>query len=316
MSKKLISIVTPCFNEEMTVEECAKRVSVVMAENSELYDYEHIFCDNNSSDGTLATLLRLAKSDSRIKVISNSRNFGPFASMFNGMLAAKGDAVVPFLPADCQDPPEVIPEFLREWEQGFKIVYGVRAKREESRTLRSIRKGYYRLVNRMANISIPTNVGEFSLLDRAVVESLRQVEDYYPYLRGLIANVGFRSASVQYTWASRKRGISKNNAYALFDQGLNGLISFTNVPMRLVMIFGFVTSAIAILYAIISLVIHLFVQPTGVQPGIETLIVGLFFFSGVILFSIGVLGEYVSAIHAQVRKRPLVVENLRANFND
>lgn len=313
-SKRLISIVTPCFNEELSVQECFERTKLVIENNLPGWDYEHIFCDNASTDGTLDILREIARQNPAVKVIANSRNFGPFNSMFNGMLATKGDVVVPFLPADCQDPPEVIADFVSEWEKGSLIVYGERATREESRTLRSIRRTYYKLVNRMANISIPLNVGEFTLIDRKVIDSLREVEDYYPYLRGLIANTGYRSTKIQYTWKSRKKGISKNNAYALIDQGLNGLISFSNVPMRLVMFAGFSIASISILYALITFITAIVNPQPNVQPGIQTLIIGLFFFSGVTLFSLGFMGEYVSAIHSQVRKRPLVIEHERINF--
>lgn len=314
MQRQKISIVTPCFNEELSIRDCYEATRNVFQNQLSGFDYEHIFCDNYSTDQTRTILRKLAAEDSRVKVIFNSRNFGPGNSMFNGLLATTGDVVVPFMPADCQDPPEIIPLFIEKWQSGADVVFGVRATREESRLMRTLRRIYYRSVNKLAHINIPLNVGDFTLIDRQVVDSIKEVEDYYPYLRGLIANAGFQTDSVSYTWKSRKRGISKNNAYALVDQGLNGLISFTNIPMRLVMFFGFTVATLAIFYSIISIIIHVFIRPEGLQPGIETLIVGLFFFSGTILFSVGVLGEYVSAIHSQVRKKPLVIEQERLNF--
>ena len=298
------------------IRDCYEQVKSVFVTQLPGYEYEHIFCDNASTDATVNILMDIARSDSRVKVIENSRNFGPFASMFNGMLATNGDAVVPFLPADCQDPPAVLPSFVALWETGSEVVFGVRAQREEQWLMRSVRARYYRVVNRFANINIPVNVGEFTLLDKKVVQSLRKVDDYYPYLRGLIANAGFKTSSVSYTWAARKRGISKNNLYSLIDQGLNGVISFTNIPMRLVMLSGFVVSLLAILYALFSLGVAIFVHPSNVQPGIQTLISAVFFFSGVTLFALGIVGEYVSAIHFQVRKRPLVIERARHNFDE
>lgn len=313
-TRKLISIVTPCFNEELVIEDCYRQVREVFQHDLPDFEYEHIFCDNASSDSTLEKLKAIAASDKNVKIIENSRNFGPFASMFNGLLSTSGDAVVPFLPADCQDPPSVVPEFIKLWQSGYEVVFGVRDQREESRVMAWIRRRYYRVVNRFANINIPLNVGEFTLLDKKVVASLREVDDYYPYLRGLIANAGFKTASVKYTWAARKRGISKNNAYSLIDQGLNGLISFTNIPMRFVMLSGFVISIAALMYAIWTAVSAMVLHPSNVQPGIQTLICAVFFFSGVILFALGIVGEYVSAIHFQVRKRPLVIERTRTNF--
>lgn len=313
-NRKLISLVTPCFNEQYTVQECYESVKRVFEENIPGYRYEHIFCDNASTDETLTILRRISEQDPNVKIISNSRNFGAFNSMFNGLMAASGDAVIPFVPADLQDPPELIADFIKQWESGFEIVYGVRANREESPILNSIKRIYYRLVNKFANIDIPLNVGEFSLIDRRVVESLKSCDDYYPYLRGMIANCGFRATRIGYTWRSRKRGFSKSNTYALIDQGLNGLISFTNVPMRLCMFTGLVIATLSILYALFMLIVNLVWYQQLAQPGISTLIVALFFFSGVQFFVLGFLGEYISAIHFQVRKRPLVIERERINF--
>ena len=314
--RKLISVVTPCYNEELTVRECRDTVRDIFVRELPGYDYEHIFCDNASTDATLPLLRVMANEDPRVRVIANARNFGPFNSMFNGLLACRGDAVIPFVPADLQDLPELIPEFVRQWEAGYEIVYGVRADREETAALHAVRRAYYRLVSRFANIDIPLNAGEFTLIDRKVMAALRECDDYYPYLRGLIANTGFRSTKVPYTWRARKRGFSKANTYALIDQGLNGLISFTNLPMRLVMFVGFGIATISILYALVTFLVSLIWFRELAAPGIQTLIVALFFFSGVQLFVLGFLGEYISAIHFQVRKRPLVIERERLNFDE
>ncbi|MFH1800843.1 MAG: glycosyltransferase family 2 protein [Candidatus Omnitrophota bacterium] len=307
-------MVTPCRNEEENVRNCYEKLKEIFINRLPKYDFEHIFCDNCSDDETLKILREIAKKDMRVKIIANARNFGAFNSMFNGVLAASGDAVIPFLPADLQDPPEIIPEFVKHWEQGYEVVYGVRSNREESSIMQAVRRFYYRLVNRFANINIPLNVGEFTLIDKKVHEALKQYEDYFPYLRGMIANCGFRSTLVPYTWKSRQRGVSKVNLYGLVDAGLNGLISFTNVPMRLCMFVGFFIAAAAIAYAVIAFVATLFWFQGIAPPGMPTLIVALFFFSGLNLFFLGLLGEYISAIHFQVRKRPLVVERERINF--
>lgn len=312
--KKMISVVTPCFNEEGNVQECYEKLKDIFAKQLPDYDYEHIFCDNSSDDKTVKILREIASEDPRVKLILNSRNFGVFNSMFNGMLAASGDAVIPFLPADMQDPPELIPEFVKHWEEGCEIVYGVRSQREESFIMHRIRRFYYYIVNRFANINIPLNVGEFSLIDKKVYEILREYDDYYPYLRGMIANCGFRTVAVPYTWKARKHGKSKVNLYGMVDEGLNGLISFTNIPMRVCMFVGFFTATLSILYAIITLIVTLIWAKGIAPPGVPTLIVALFFFSGVLLFFLGVLGEYICAIHFQVRKRPLVIERERINF--
>ena len=312
--KELISVVTPCYNEEANILECYQSVKAVFDQRLPDYQYEHIFCDNASKDGTVAVLREIAAKDPRVKIIVNARNFGPFRSLFNGLLSTSGDAVVVFLPADLQDPPEVIVDFMEKRRQGYEVVFGIRKVREESLLMRTIRRIYYRTVSRLANIEIPVDVGEFQLVDRKVIDVLRQCDDYYPYIRGMIASCGFRSTGVEYTWKARKRGLSRNRFYDLIDQGLNGLVSFTNVPLRLCMFFGFSVAILSFIYALLSVVLNLVYYRKLSEPGIPTLIVAVFFFSGLQLFFFGFLGEYIGAIHSQVRKRPLVVERERINF--
>ncbi|MBX9587622.1 MAG: glycosyltransferase family 2 protein [Gammaproteobacteria bacterium] len=316
MPKKLISVITPCFNEELNVQDCIDAVKALFSEKLSNYDYEHIFCDNASSDSTVDILTQNAKQDSRIKITVNSRNFGPFRSLFNGVCKARGDAVVVMLPADLQDPPELIPEFVKLWEQGYEVVYGVRANRQESKLMHLIRKIYYRVLSRCADINIPLDAGEFQLIDKVVVEALKQHDDYYPYIRGMIANCGFRSVGVNYVWKIRRKGFSKNSFYHLIDQGLNGLISFTNFPMRLCMFSGLIIAILSLLFAAFALVYNIIYYGTVTVRGIPTLIVALFFFGGVQLLFLGVIGEYVAAIHSQVRKRPLVVTRKEVNFTE
>jgi glycosyltransferase involved in cell wall biosynthesis len=315
-TRKVISIVTPCYNEQDNVADCYEAVKRVFAEALPEYDHEHVFCDNASTDGTVGVLRQLAARDPRVKVIVNARNFGPFCSTFNGLMSTTGDAVVVLLAADLQDPPELVVEFVRRWEEGHEVVYGIRQRREEGFLMHRVRRLYYWTVSKFADITIPPNVGEFQLIDRKVVEALRQFDDHYPYIRGMIANCGFRATGIAYTWKARKRGFSKNRLYHLIDQGLNGLVSFTKVPLRLCLLGGFTLAALSILYALVNLAIHLLWYGGGLaQPGIPTLIVALFFFSGVQMFFFGLLGEYMAAVHFQVRKRPLVIERERINFD-
>lgn len=312
--RKLISIVTPCYNEQDNVADCYQAVRRVFAEQLPGYDYEHVFCDNASTDRTVEVLRGLAEADPRVRVIVNARNFGPFRSMFNGLLATRGDAAVPMLPADQQDPPEVIAQFVRKWEEGYEVVYGVRQTREEGRLMRGLRRCYYWAVSTFADVSIPPNAGEFQLIDRRVVQALRQFDDHYPYIRGMIASCGFRRTGVPYVWKARKKGFSKNRLFHLIDQGLNGLVSFTKIPFRLCTLVGTLIASLSILYSLVSLVVHLTYSGGAAPPGIPTLIVAIFFLSGVQLFFLGILGEYVGAIHCQVRRRPLVIERERINF--
>ena len=312
--KKVISIVTPCFNEEGNVTPCYLAIKQLFEGPLAKYDYEHVFCDNASSDNTVLLLKGLAAQDPHVKIIVNARNFGALRSDYNGVLATAGDAVIVFLPADLQDPPEVIPDLVEHWEAGNEIVYGIRAQREEGLLMRTARRFFYRLVRRMADIDVPVDAGEFQLIDRKVVDTLREFEDYYPYIRGMIASCGFRRVGVPYTWKARERGYSKARYYHLIDQALNAIISLSNVPMRLCMFFGFGIAMLSILIGFFGLIMNLIYYQQIAPVGIPTLIVAVFFFSGLQLFFFGVLGEYISAIHFQVRKRPLVIERERINF--
>lgn len=277
------------------------------------YRREHIFADNASSDGTVELLRAMAAEDPDIKVILNARNYGPFRSNFNALRAATGDAVVVFLPVDLQDPPEMIAEFVRLWESGVEVVAGARANREESVLLRACRGTFYRMVRTLSEIDMPIDVGEFQLLDRKVWQAVVSHDDHYPYIRGIIASVGFRRVIVPYTWKARKAGLSKNNLPRLIDQALNGIISFTNVPLRICTFAGIGIAALCFLYALVS--IGLALSGSAHAPrGTMTMIVALFFLSGVQMSFMGILGEYVTSIHSQVRKRPLVVERERLNM--
>jgi glycosyltransferase involved in cell wall biosynthesis len=314
-ARPVISVITPCFNEELNLEDCHRTLKEIFARDLPDCDLEHIFCDNASTDGSVEVLRRLAGTDKAVKVVLNARNYGPFRSTFNGLRHASGDAVVVMFAADLQDPPEVIVNFVREWQAGSEVVYGVRSQREENLVMRGVRKLYYRMVSRFAGIDIPLDVGEFQLVDRKVLAALLEHEDYYPYIRGMIANCGFRTKGVSYVWRARRKGFSKNRLYNLVDQGLNGLISFTNLPMRIAMFAGFTIALLSFIYAALTLSVSLITHGNFTVPGIPTLIVALFFFGGVQLMFLGIIGEYVSAIHFQVRKRPLVVERERINLS-
>ena len=312
---KKISIVTPCYNEEVNVEICAQELKKIMQEQLAGYDYEHIFADNASTDSTLSKLREMAKADNHIKVISNSRNVGPFRNMWNAMKSATGDAVIPQLAADLQDPPSVIPEFVKNWEAGFLVTYGVRAKREESLIMRMARGLYYRIIKKFAAAVIPLNSGEFLLADKRVIDSILAVDDQYPYVRGLIAQTGVKSTSVSYTWVARERGKSKNSFISLIDQAINGFVSTSRVPARLALLGGFILSFLGFAYALFTVIMVL--TSNGSAPvGIPTIIVGIFLMGGVQLLFLGLIGEYVLSIHGQVRRTPPMFEVERINFKE
>jgi glycosyltransferase involved in cell wall biosynthesis len=312
---KTISVITPCYNEELNVRDCYEAVRRIFDERLGGYQREHIFCDNASDDQTVAILREIAERDKAVRIIINARNFGPLRNTYNGVMASKGDAVLLFLPADLQDPPELIPDFVRLWEAGNEIVYGIRATREESRIMRAIRGAYYRVLTRFSEIKVPPGVGDFQLVDRRVVEAMRCVRDSYPFMRMMTFECGGRSIGVPYTWRERKKGFSKNRAAALIDQGLNGLVSFTSAPVRFGLFAGFLISFLSIAYAVINFLIGLIMYRQLAEPGIVTLIVAMFFFGGVQLFFMGMIGEYVLAIYGQVREKPVVFERERVNFD-
>ncbi len=314
---KKVSIISPCFNEESNVEACWLAVKAVMEKELPGYDFEHIFVDNASTDRTVAVLRQLAASDDRVKVIINARNYGPFRSTFNALRSATGDAILVMLPVDLQDPAEMIPVFVRHWEAGAKIVYGQRTERAEGVIMRAVRGSYYRALNRFAEIDIPVDTAEFQLVDRVILDLVLETDDYYPYIRGLIANVGYSdvAVSVPYRWRERRRGMSKNRMFNLVDQAVNGLVSFTSAPLRLAAFAGFILSFFSFAYGCFQLAINLIV-PGLAPPGIPTLIVANFFLAGIQLLVIGLVGEYVAAIHQQIRRGGRVVERETINIRD
>jgi glycosyltransferase involved in cell wall biosynthesis len=311
---KKISIITPCYNEENNVRECYEAVKAVITQSLPKYTYEHIFADNASTDATLSHLKELAAKDKNVKVISNSRNVGPFRNMWNAMKSATGDAVIPLLPADLQDPPSVIPQFVSNWESGDLVVYGVRANREESWIMRKLRGTYYRLIRRFADAVIPLNSGEFLLADHRVIQSILAVDDAYPYIRGLIAQTAVRSSSIPYTWVRRERGRSKNSFIDLIDQAINGFVSTSRIPARLALLSGFFFSILGFFGAVATFIAFI-INREGAPVGIPTIIVSIFLFGGIQLLFFGILGEYILSIHGQVRRTPPMFEVERVNFD-
>jgi glycosyltransferase involved in cell wall biosynthesis len=278
------------------------------------YRLEHIFVDNASTDGTVEVLKRIATREPNVKIIVNSRNFGIFRSSFNGLRYASGDAILVMLPVDLQDPPERIPEFVHLWEQGYEVVAGARSNREESFPLRTARKIFYRTVNALSDFEISPDVGEFQLIDRKVLEAVLAHHDHYPYIRGIIASCGFRKIIVPYVWKARKSGVSKHNLLMMIDQALNAIFSFTRAPMRFCTLAGLAISAMCILFSMVTVVLYFFYSDI-VPRGTTTIVVAVFFLSGVQLIFIGMLGEYVTSIHYQVRSGPLVIERERVNID-
>ena len=308
-----LTIITPCYNEELSVVDCAREVQKVMSSKLPKVKYEHIFIDNASTDGTVRELRKIAGNSKNVKVIVNSRNVGPFRNMYAAMAKASGRAVIPMLPADLQDPADKIPDLYQEWINGYLVVYGERTNRQESLLMRAMRGLYYRIVRTMSETDIPLNSGEFMLIDRKISDEICKLGDHYPYIRGLVAQSTSNSTSVPYTWGVRKKGKSKSNFLALIDQAINGFVSTSRAPARIALLCGFFISGLGFLAGLWSLIASLVDAPIALQ-GIPTLIVALFFFGGIQLFFLGLIGEYVLSIHSQVRRLPREFEVESINF--
>lgn len=306
------SIVTPAYNEEENVEELYCQVKSALG-SAGVTDYEHIFIDNASTDRTLEILKQMAAQDPNVKIIVNARNFGHIRSPFHVLLQATGDAVI-MIVADLQDPPSLIPEFIKEWNNGTKVVMGVKSKSKESPLLFLIRRLYYRLVTRLSGTPLIPNFTGFGLYDREVIEELKKIEDPYPYFRGLIPELGFASTQIEFTQPVRKRGISKNNFYTLYDMAMLGITSHSKVPLRLATMVGFLFSCVGLLVALGYLIAKLLFWDVF-SAGTAPILIGIFLFFSVQLFFIGILGEYIASIHTQVLKRPRVIEKERINFD-
>ncbi len=307
----LISIVTPCFNEEDNVVELTQRIRAEMAKFPH-YRYEHIFIDNASSDRTVSLILELAAADRRIKLIVNQRNFGQIRSPTYGVLCGRGAAIIQ-MASDLQDPPELIGEFITRWEAGHRIVIAQKASTAETLGMSIVRKLYYGTIGRISDVKLIPDFTGFGLYDRSVVDALRALDDPYPYFRGMIAELGFEYATVLFDKPQRKRGITKNNFYTLFDMAMLGITSHSKVPIRLATMLGFALSVISLLVSVTYLVLKLIYWEHFIV-GTAPILISLFFFASVQLFFIGVIGEYVASIHTQVMKRPLVTEKRRVNF--
>lgn len=309
--KKLISVVSGCYNEAENIEEFVTRVRRVM-ESLTAYRWELIIIDNASTDGTPELLRQLAGNDPHVKVILNARNFGHIRSPFHALTQAEGDAVL-CLVSDLQDPPEMIPGFVKKWEEGYKAVVGVKESSEESPVFFAVRRAYYRLIHRLADTEIIENFTGFGLFDRAVMDYCRLLKDPYPYFRGIISETGLPTARILYAQPVRKRGITKNNFYTLYDMAMLGITNHSKVPLRIAAMVGFGLSFLSLLVGLGYLAYKLLFWDRF-SVGMAPVVIGLFLFSSVQLFFIGILGEYIGAIHTQVLKRPLVVEKERINF--
>lgn len=310
--RTLLSIVTPCYNEEENVDELYTQVKAAIADQTK-YEFELIFIDNHSQDGTVAKLKKLAEKDPMVKIIVNTRNFGHIRSPYYGILQSRGAATV-YLASDLQDPPELIPEFIRYWEEGYKLVMATKPVSKGVAWVHALRKAYYRFLDGISDISLVADSTGFGLYDREVLNQLRQIDDPYPFLRGLICELGYEIKTIPFAQPRRLRGISKNNLYTLYDIAMLGIVSHSKVPIRIAAFAGFALGMLSVIAAIVFLILKLLYWdsfPMGIAP----VVIGMFFMFGILMLFIGILGEYIGAIHTHIQRRPVVVEKERINFD-
>lgn len=310
---KLISIVTPTYNEEDNIELLISAIKDKIAPLENTYQFEIVIIDNDSTDRTREIIREICYKDKSVKAIFNTRNFGHIRSPYWGIMQATGDAVI-YLASDFQDPPELIPEFISHWEAGSMIVYGVKPQSEEESLFNKLRRAYYRTLNAISETNLTMNATGFGLYDKRVVDDLREIKDPYPYLRGLVDDLGYEITKIDFVQPPRKRGISKNNAYSLYDIAMLGVVSHSKVPLRISIALGALSGLASIILALALLVLKIF-SWNALSPGLTIVGVAVFLLFAALFILIGILGEYVISIHTYVKKRPIVVELERINYD-
>lgn len=311
---KKVSVVASCYNEELNLDEFYKRVVAQFDKFKDKYEFELILVDNGSTDGTAEKLREFAGTDKRVKVIINSRNFGHIRSPFNAIKSASGDAVIS-IASDLQDPPELISEMIEKWEQGNKVVLLQKSDSEENFIIFNLRKLYYKILYKITDtgVELAENCTGSGLVDKCVVDIFKQNDDPYPYYRGLVCEVGFKRAYIRFSQPVRKKGVSANNFYTLYDMGMTGVVKNSKVPLRVMAMIGFAMSVITFIISAIYFVWKLLNWETF-SMGVAPIIISITFLGSVQLFCLGVLGEYIAAIYTRIDKKPLVVEKERINF--
>jgi glycosyltransferase involved in cell wall biosynthesis len=308
---KSISVITPCFNEEGNVEEVYRRVREQF-EALNKYRYEHIFIDNASTDSTVEVLKRLAAADRNVKIIVNARNFGHIRSPMHALTRARGDAVIGIV-ADLQDPPELIPELVAAWEQGFSMVLCIKRTGAEQQFMFALRRRFYHLLNQLSSLETFEDFTGFGLFDRKVVDHVVAFGDPYPYFRGMIAEIGLPHKKISYDQPKRLRGKTKNNFYTLYDLAVLAIVNHSKVPLRLATFTGFAGAALSFLVGFVYLIYKLLFW-SRFSVGQAPMIIGLSFTASLQLVFLGVLGEYIGAIYTQIQRRPYAIERESVNF--
>jgi glycosyltransferase involved in cell wall biosynthesis len=312
---KKITIVVPTYNEEKNIIPAYNEIKKVMDSQLTEYDYEIMFVDNNSADNTKILIAQLCKQDKEhVKAIFNARNFGQMRSHFHGLREAQGDCAI-LLHADLQNPPEVMVKFVREWENGAKVVIGIKDNSKENKIMFFLRTCYYKVMSKISDVEQIRHFSDFELLDRDFLDVLRNLDDPLPYLRGIVSELGIKMSRVHYSQNKRERGKTTANLGVLYDFGMLGITSYSKSIMRLATIIGFILSGISFVIAVITLLVKLF-NWSSFPAGMAATNIGVFLLGSVQLFFIGFLGEYILNINTRIMKRPLVIEETRINFDD
>lgn len=312
MKKKTISIMVPTYNEEENVVLMYEALKNIFQKELKKYNYEILFIDNKSQDKTRTLIREICAKDKNVKAIFNAQNFGQFNSPYYGLISTTGDCTIS-VAADFQDPVEMIPKFVKEWENGYKIVIGIKNKSEESKIVYALRSLYYKMIKKFSEVEQIEHFTGFGLYDKDFIEVLKNLDDPDPYLRGIVAELGFERKEIPFTQPKRQRGKSSNNWYRLYDAAMLGITSYTKIGLRLATIVGFMISFLSVFVALIYLVLKL-CNWNSFQAGIAPILIGVFLLGGMQIFFIGFLGEYILNINQRIMHRPLVVVEEKLNF--
>lgn len=311
---KKISILVPTYNEQDNVIPLSAAIIKEFENNVVQYDYEIIFIDNASKDNTRALLRQLCKTNYRIKAIFNSKNFGQFNSPYYGLCQTTGDCTI-LMCADFQDPVAMIPQLIKEWENGYKIVCGIKVTSQENKIIRLLRTTYYKTIKKLSNVEQIEHFTGFGLYDKSFIETLKNLNDPIPFLRGIVSELGPQRKDIPYEQAKRRAGKTKNNFYTLYDAAMLSFTSYTKIGLRFATLVGFIFSALSLLTALVYLVLKI-IYWNSFPMGMAPVLIGVFVFGSVQLFFIGLLGEYILSINTRIMNRPLVIEEERINFKD
>ena len=309
---KKISILIPCYNEEDNVGPMSEAIVNLFTTELTSYDYELLFIDNDSHDNTRSLLREICAKNPKIKAIFNAKNFGQFNSPYYGILQTTGDCTISMV-CDFQDPIELIPQYIKEWENGYKIVIGIKTSSKENPIMYHLRGLYYKFIKKFSDVEQIEHFTGSGLYDRDFVEVLRKLKDPTPFLRGIVAELGYRRKEIPYEQPKRRAGKTHNNFYSLYDAAMLSITSYTKIGLRLCTFFGVICGSASVVIGLVYLIMKL-VHWNSFAPGMAPVLIGMFFLGAIQLFFIGVIGEYILSINQRVMNRPLVIEEERINF--